>query len=358
MLSIGKKSIIGLDIGSNAIKAVELKPSGKKWQLHKYGIKSIPQEAIVNSQIKDMEGVARTIRELMAEAHFTSKQVAISVSGSAVIVKKIQVGAMSLLDLEDQIPLEAEEYIPFDIEEVHLDFQVLGQHDEQMDVLLTACKKDLINQRLEAVETAGLQAKICDLDLFCLANSFELILRAPSDIENAMALVNIGASLTNITILIGSDPIFTRDHLFGANLLTKEIQQRYELSYSEAELLQSRAATNQKDNKENNPIPHDYQEEVVRPFFEQLGRQIGQSIDFYKANHPQKPVKAVLISGGGGLTPGLGDFLTEQLGIETRLANPFDGIKLNDSVKKDPILTAMGPRFMIAVGLALRGING
>ncbi|MBF0370710.1 MAG: type IV pilus assembly protein PilM [Magnetococcales bacterium] len=347
------KPIVGLDIGSGAIKAVELKPAGKQWRLHRFGMKPLAPEAVVNGQIKDMEGVTQAIRDLMAEKKFSTKRVATAVSGSAVIVKKIQLGIMPELELEDQISLEAEEYIPFDIEEVHLDFQILGNDGENMDVLLSACKKDAVNNRLEALETAGLHAAVCDLDLFCIANAYDQILKpqAPEE-EETVALVNVGAALTNLTILHNSDPLFTRDLMFGSATLTKEIQQRYGLSSEEAERLKCVTAENSADNP---TIPRDLQTEAITPFLEQLMRQVGQSLDFFKGTNPQQPINALLLSGGGGMTGGIVKLMTEHSGLQVRLVDPLLGLKAGRSARKSLEFQKMAPSFMVAVGLALRG---
>lgn len=373
--------IVGLDISTTSLKAVELRLVGSSWKVHRWGFKPLPPAVVADGKVKDSEAAAQAIRELFTETKFSTKQVAASVSGSAVIIKKIQLANMSELELEDQIPLEAEEYIPFDIEEVYLDFQVLSRGEENMDVLLVACKKDLVDNHKATLEAAGLKPVLFDLDLFCIQNVYETLLAgtpvkskpgngkkpgfalplgklmgrgkkadaaAPESAspptaagEKTVALVNVGATLINMNILCGGTPNFTRDQLFGGRHLTEEVQRAFDTSYEDAVKMQL---------GEISP-PESYFSEVLPSFLDQLSLQISQSLEFYQGSHADQPVTAVYLSGGCVLLPGVMDFLRQKSDIPVELANPFAQFK----GFKDDAALAMGPRFMVAMGLAMRG---
>lgn len=345
MISFGPsfKPIVGLDISSSAVKAVELRPAGKRWKIHACGIKPLPEDAVADSQIKDAEAVTLAIQDLFREKKISTKQVATAVSGSAIIIKKIQLPIMPELELEDQISLEAEEYIPFDIDDVNLDFQILGHEEENMDVLLVACKKELINNRLAVLEAAGLKPKVLDLDLFAIETAYDHLLRlaGKGQDESCVALVNVGATLININILTDGVPSFTRDHLFGARHLTEDIERHYRISREEAVRLQ-----------EGLEQPEDYQTALLNPFLDQMSLQIGQSLDFYQAAHADNPVKRIILSGGCALLPGAAEFLESRAGVAVQVADPNMILKGGEAF---PEFLAAAPRFLVAIGLALRG---
>lgn len=345
MFSFGSsfKPIVGLDIGTTAVKAVELRPAGKRWKLHACGMVPLPEDVVSDSQIKDTETVTQAIQELFRENKISTKQVATAVSGSAIIIKKIQLPNMPELELEDQISLEAEEYIPFDIDDVNLDFQILGRTEETMDVLLVACKKELINNRLGVLEAAGLKPRILDLDLFSIENAYAHLLSPggkPAEGET-VALVNAGASLINVNILSSGIPTFTRDHLFGARHLSEDIQRHYGVSTQEAQEMV--VGVNQ---------PEDYIPSVLNPFLDQLSLQVGQSLDFFQAAHVDKPVQQILLSGGCAILPGVAEFLTSRSGIPVEVVDPNALLKGGSGF---PDFAAAAPRFVVAIGLALRG---
>lgn len=363
------KPIVGLDIGSTAIKAVELRPSGKTWNLHRIGSVPLPPKAVSSGKIKDKEVVVQAIRDLWTQARFTSKRTAISVGGPAVIIKKIQLPLMTELDMEDQISLEAEEHIPFDIEEVFLDFQILNRGEETMEVLLTACKKELVNNRLEAPREAGLDPVLCDLDLFCVTNAFDTFCQTKKDKQpppkivktkspapektdktektNVTLLVNIGAVNLNIAILANGFPDFTRDHTFGGERMVQEIVQNQEISFEEAEQL-----LRQGKDAQNRPWPTESREQIVQPFLEQLGGLLKQSMDFYHASHANQQVSELFISGGCAILPETTVSLNAILNIPVQTVNPLTGLlgKSETAIPKGTF-----PWYMVAMGLALRG---
>lgn len=403
--------IIGLDIGSSSIKVAEIKPAGKQWHLLHCGIKPLPTDAVVDGQIRQADTVVQAIQDLIAETGITTKRAAISLGGPSVITKKIQLPIMTELDLEDQIVLEAEEYIPFDIEEVCLDFQTMGRGKETMDVLLIACKKELIDSHADVVRQAGLDPRICDLDLFCLSNAYQHFIQrdrahgpyaenrisarrpsrktltSPTSEEgdgaegSAVVLLNLGSALLNIAILHENGiPGYIRDHAFGGRKIVQECQRHYNISQKEAETLPI-LATNMAQHRlqeaptQGQPPPEwvNFQTEIVHPFLEQLLQQVRQAIQFHKTGNPNQSIAGVWISGGCARLPHIGPFIEERLGVPTHMADPFStlatprnrwNLELNNPFKNNgkrstlplhPNLEKMATQFMVALGLALRG---
>ncbi|MBF0428570.1 MAG: type IV pilus assembly protein PilM [Magnetococcales bacterium] len=354
-------SIVGLDIGTASIKAVELRRAGKGWNLHRIGFKSLPPKAVTNGKIKDKEIVVQLLRDLWTEARFGSKRVAIAVGGPSVIIKRIQLPLMTELDLEDQISLEAEEHIPFDIEDVYLDFQILGRTGEQMDVLLSACKKELVDNRLEAPREAGLNPVLCDLDLFCVANAFESFCMPTAkkpqakktpppekgEKGEATALINIGSAHLNVAIIANGMPDFTRDHAFGSERMVQEIMQNQGISFEAAELL-----IQQHKESQNSAWPPENRTPIVQSFLDQLGNLVKQSVEFYQTGHTNQAVSTIYLSGGCAILPEMVSTLNEFLNLPVRTANPLAGVhgKIPTTVPAET-----SPSFMVAMGLAVRG---
>ncbi|MBF0189858.1 MAG: type IV pilus assembly protein PilM [Magnetococcales bacterium] len=357
------KPVVGLDIGTTAIKAVELRRSGRQWSVHRVGWKPLPPKAVAGGKIKEKEIVVQTLRELWAECRFGCKRVAIGVGGPSVIIKRIPLALMSELDLEDQIALEAEEHIPFDIEEVYLDFQILERGAEQMDVMLTACKKELVDNRLEAPREAGLNPVLCDLDLFGMINAFGQFCPAaagshpPKTAKNhksdpaakieSTALVNAGASHLSVAILTHGVPEFIRDHAFGGERLLQELQQQNNLSAEEAEQM-----IRQGHDSQNRPWSPAQRQPMIQAFAEQMSGLIRQSVDFHNASHGNQKVGSVHVSGGCALLPELPARLGELLNLPVHKVNPVSGLHGTVPAALRPD-NATG--FLVALGLALRG---
>ncbi len=376
--SVAHRPIVGLDIGASAIKVAEIQRNGKAWQLLHCGIQPLPPDAVMDGQIKQAEIVTQAIKDLLTSTGITTKQTALSLGGSSIITKKIQMATMTELDLEDQIALEAEEYIPFDIEDVNLDFQILNQQKETMEVLLTACKKDLIHGHTEVVRQAGLEPRVCDLDLYCLINAYQALvqphtrdgtsvaLRPPSAPTppqeghpemGAMALVNLGTTFLNVAIMTGNGlPGYIRDHSLGGRQIIQELKSLYDLSGEEAE--QWLIMPEQRAGYHSDPIK--METETVFPFLEQVVQQIRQAISFQKAGNPDQPVTAVCLSGGCALLPKADLFIQDRLNLPVSIANPFANLthrvlRGKQETAQTERLRAMAPRFMVAFGLALRG---
>lgn len=349
MISLGPKNatIVGLDISTSSLKVIELKPAGKHVRMHRCAFRPLPPGAVVDNLVKDVDGVSQAIRDLFQEARITGRKVATSVSGGTAIIKIIQVANMTELDLEDQISLEAEEYIPFDIADVQLDFQIIrpaAKGEDMMDVLLAACKKEMIQNHVQTIEAAGLQVSHFEMDLFALTNAFERFLQPPgSNPDECVGLINIGASLTNFCILRRSAPLFTRDLPYGGNQLTEDGMRRFNASREEVLAMQ-----------ESTQPSREFTRDVLGPFLDQLTLQLTHTLDFHHNNNPTLPVQNIYLTGGCAMIPGIDAFLSRRLGIPVTVADPF--AKLQDS-KKFPPFDGWGPRMMVALGLALRGVD-
>lgn len=355
MFSFGEsfKPILGLDFSSTGIKMAELRPAGKKWKLARCGFAPLPAGAIADSQIKDKDAVSQALKDLLKEHKISTKNAVFSVNGGAVIIKKIQLATVTELELEDTIVTEAEEYIPFDIEEVHLDFQILTRNVENMDVLLVACKKDVVKNHLEVLEGVGLIPRVLDLDLFAIGNFYLSIINPNwAKAAETVAMINIGASVTNVAVMVNGVPEFTRDHLFGSRHLLEDIQRAYDVTPQDADRILTGQAD---DNGATLPQPPDYQQELLQPFLGQLHLQISQSLDFYLASHQDKPVSTIHLSGGCAMIPGIDQFLESHLNIPIKLVDPFQLVNAGKETQPGGPLYGFSPRFAVAIGLALRG---
>ncbi len=361
------KPIVGLDIGTTAIRAVEIRPVGSGWRLHRWGNQPLPPTAIEDGKVKNSEEVISALRTLFEKTGFSTKRVALSVGGPSVVIKSIQLPFMTELELEDQISLEAEEHIPFGIDDVHLDFQILNQDQEQLNVLLTACKKEPLEERLKIVEGAGLVASVCDLDLCCLINAHDAFI-APGSIElgkkkkkpkkkaeveqekpdskAVVALVNSGGSYLSVAIFLGEVPAYTRDYNVGIRQLIQQISQELEIPFADAEQLLPGGKT---------PEQKAVLEEHLPPFEEQLVNTIKQSINFYKQGNPDHPVTELTLSGPCTHIAGLEQRLSEKLEISVKFSNPLSGLKPGSGSGFQPMPKSSASRYMVALGLALRG---
>jgi type IV pilus assembly protein PilM len=344
------KPILGLDIGSSSIKMVDLEPAGARLRLRRYGFCPLPTEAIVQGSLMNAPAISGAVREACANARGKSRGVATSVSGHSVIVKKISMPAMNENELEEQIRWEAEQYIPFDINEVNVDYQILQEAgiEGQMEVLLVAAKKDLIDDYLNVVADAGVNLSMLDVDAFALSNAYEHNYD-PSG-ESNVALVDIGASVVTISIMNGQIPVFTRDLSAGGNHYTEEIQKTLNITFEEAEGIKrgGGAGSTSKD-----VVPQEI-EDAIQSVSETLVGEIQRSLDFYRATHASRPVEKVLLSGGCARVPGLSKLFQERANVAVAIMDPLRQIELPSSLDSPEELRELAPTFAVAVGLALR----
>ena len=350
MFGFGSKAyLLGLDIGSGSIKMLQLTESKGKLKVERFGMKPLPAEMIVDGSIMDGLGVVTAIKELAAEQKLKNKNVALSISGTSVIVKKITLPPMPAAELDKQIKFEAEQYIPFDINDVYLDFHILSKEEQssaaqgEMEVLLVAAKKDKLNDYANAVREAGLTPKVVDVDAFAVENMYCVNYDvSPAELT---AIVNIGASLMNINILKGGVSAFTRDITIGGNRYSERIQQDLGLSLEDAEA----AKKGQLPDVNANAL-----HQAVAAVDEEIATEIGRSFDYFRTTSPDEDIARIILCGGCAKITSLPVKISEQLGIDTSVANPFKKLDTT-ALKKSPELIARGaPEAAVVVGLALR----
>lgn len=348
MFGLGRKrETVGLDIGASSIKAVQLMADRGEHELVRLGIAPLHPETIVDGVIMDSGTVISAIQQILTENQIKTKDVVVAVSGHSVIVKKIKVARMKPDELEEAIAFEAEQYVPYAIEDVNLDFQVLESPNEEageMDVLLVAVKKDIINDYLSIISTAGLSAVVVDVDAFALQNAFEIAYEV--DRNQVVGLVNLGAAVMNINILRGGVSEFTRDSALGGNRYTESIQKILGLSYEQAENLKLGEKVDGRTFEDARP--------AIEMVNTELAGEIRRSFDFFRSSSPSDTIHRVVLSGGSARLQGLVEYLSESLEIPCELANPLRNVKA-DPKKFDPAyLEVIAPQLAVSVGLALR----
>lgn len=348
MLSFGKKQgLLGLDIGTSSVKALELRRSGKGYELRHFGMVSLPPETIVDGVIMDGGTVIGAVQQLIAEHKITTKDVAVAVSGHSVIVKPIKVPVAKPQELEEMIQFDAEQHIPFAIEDVNIDFQLLAPPAAgatEMDVLLVAVKKDIINDYLTVMTAAGLNVAVVDVDAFALENAFEATYEPGSD--EVVALINIGAAVTTINIVRNGVPVFTRDSAIGGNRYTESIQKMLGLSHEQAETL--------KLGGEVEGVAFSDAQPAIDLVNTELAGEIRRSLDFFRSSTPFDAFQQVLISGGSARLPNLVNFLSEALEVPMQIANPLRKIKADPKQFDPDYLEYIAPQLVVSVGLAMR----
>ena len=344
------RNLVGLDIGSSAVKLVELKEpkKGQGFELVRCGYEPLSAEAIVDGAIMDAGLVAETIKKVFADSRTKNTDVATSLSGHSVIIKRISMQEMDEEQLAESITWEAEQYIPFDIEEVSIDCQRLGPGDEgMMEVLLAAVKKEKIQDYTDVVKQAGCTPKLVDIDIFAVQNAYELNYDLPGgDIQ---ALVNIGASVTNIAVLQGSQPIFWRDISVGGNQYTEAIQKELSLSYDQAERL--------KKGQDVEGIPLGNAVPIIRSVSEEIGNEIQKTLDFFKATTVDEAVQRVILSGGSARVIEFSTYLADRFGCPVELMDPLRRVTPGKDIGNLERLADISSSLAVAVGLALRSLG-
>jgi len=344
------KSMVGVDIGSSSVKAVELQGKNGDFQLLSLGYESLEPDSVVDGQIMELNSVSNAISNIFNEHKIKTNRVAAGVNGHSVIVKNIVLPQMSSAELQESFAWHAEEHIPFDITDVTLDYHVTGTTDDAIHVLMAACKRDKVANLKQAIQLAGKQPAVIDVDAFALQNCYEL--NYDPQPNQVVALLNIGASTTNINILNGNRSVFTRDATFGGNQYTSLLQKELGLTFEHAEQV-----------KRGTPLPEAVQDRDIKPILETvsdiLALEIQKTMDFYRATVEDGgvAVEKILVSGGGSKLDGLIDFLAKQFEMPVEIFDPFKKIKV-DSRGFDPeYMREVVPEMAIAVGLALRGVD-
>jgi type IV pilus assembly protein PilM len=343
------KALVGLDIGSSAVKAVELKPAGKGYKVTACGSEPIPPDTIVDGAIIDGGAVADAIRRLFDGRNIKTREVAASLSGNAVIVKKISLPVMTAAELSESIYWEAEQYIPFDIQDVNLDYQILDPGTGPggkgtMDVLLVAAKKDKIADYTGVIAQAGRTAVVVDVDAFALQNAYEANYGiAPGQI---VVLLNAGASATNINILQGDQSVFTRDVSIGGNAYTEALQKELSLPFEQADQLKRGQAVD--------GMSFDDAKPVLRAVTENVMLEIQKTFDFFKATAASENIDRIVVSGGASRAEAFTELLTERFGAPVEPFDPFKRVSIQAKKLPNGGAAEVAPTVAVAVGLALR----
>jgi len=342
------KPVVGLDIGSSAVKAVELRPSGRSYKVVAFGTEPVPGDTIVDGAIIDAAAVADAIRRLLDGSRIKTRDIVASLSGNAVIVKKINLPVMTEAELSESIHWEAEQYIPFDIQDVNLDYQILsstqGDGKGSMEVLLVAAKKDKITDYTDVIKKTGCTPVVVDVDAFAVQNAYE----ANYDVEPGavVALLNVGASGVNINIVSGEQSLFTRDISMGGNAYTEAIQKELGLPFDSAERVKKGEPVDGVDTTDAAPI--------LRTVTENLLLEIQKTFDFFKATAASDRIDRVLVSGGTSRVDGFLERLGERFNVPVELFDPFRKIQIDPRKLGIERLEDVAPTSAVAVGLALR----
>lgn len=354
MLGLFKKkanTLLGIDISSTSVKLIELSRSGGRYKVEAYAVEPLPPNAIVEKNIAELEVVGQVIARLVTKARTGVKHAAVAVAGSAVITKTIEMEAgLTEEELENQIKIEADQYIPYPLEEVAIDFEVQGataRSADRVNVLLAACRKENVEVREAALALAGLTAKVVEIEAYSLERAYGLLAEQLGNGEEdlTVAIVDIGATMMTLSVLHNGQTIYTREQLFGGKQLTDEIQRRYGLSTEEAGLA-----------KKQGGLPDDYETEVLSPFKEAVVQQVSRSLQFFFAAGQYSDVDYILLAGGTASIVGLDQLVQQKIGTPTLVANPFANMTLSNKVNAGA-LASDAPSLMMACGLAMRSFD-
>lgn len=349
--SLKKKpaGLVGLDIGSSSVKAVELRQKNDGYELVSLALDRLSQDAIVDGAIMDSFSVSAAIEKIFTENKMQSARVATSVSGNAVIVKRITVNAATQEELEAAVQREATQSIRFDLGEVNINYYVLGPAaaGSGLDVLLLAVKREKMQSHANVLSQANKTPVVLDIDAFALQNAFELSYEPPPD--QTIALLNIGASIMNINITRGGMPLFTRDVSVGGNQYTDILQKELNLSFEDAEKLKMGQGLPQ--------VPADAEAPHLRSISELLLLEIQKTFDYFRHTTSSDPIQAIYLAGGTARVKGLPDLLKAEFNVPVEIIDPFRKIHINPGKFDPAFVSEAAPRMTVAVGLALRGFD-
>ena len=346
-----KGPVVGLDISSSSVKAMEFSQTGSSYRVDHYGVEPLPANAVTEKVISDVDAVGESIRQVMKQASSKAKNCCLAVAGSAVITKVINMPAnLNEDELEGQIQLEADQYIPYALEEVNLDFDILGpteDNPETIDVLLAASRSENVDMRVAAAEAAGLTPIVVDVEAYAIENVYPLIVDSVADQGNGktVAILDIGATMTSLNVIQDHKMVYTREQPFGGKQLTEEIMHQYGLTYEEAGLA-----------KKEGGLPENYVSDLLEPFKNTAAQQANRFLQFYYSASQHVTVDHLLLAGGCASIPGLDEKIAKEVGINTTLANPFSQLSLGSRINPQA-LGADAPSMLIACGLALRAFD-
>jgi type IV pilus assembly protein PilM len=348
----GSQELVGLDISSSAVKLLELSRRGDKFHVETYAVEPLSPNAVNEKQVADPKLVSEAIARAVNRAGTRTRQAALAVAGASVITKIVQMSStLSENDMEEQIRAQADQYIPYPIEEVNLDFQMIGASEKgtgNVDVLLAACRKEQVESRCAAAEMAGLTPKVVDIEAYALENACQFLRhQMPAQGRGkTVAVVDVGASTTSLLVLHDFQTVYTRDQNFGGRLLTEEIMRQYGMSYEEA----GKA-------KKFGNLPENYESEVLPSFVADMGQQIDRSLQFFFAASSKHPtVDQLIIAGGCAHIPNVDALIQERLRIPTVIARPFASMSVSAKAKPS-VLAKDEASMLIACGLAYRAFD-
>ncbi len=343
------RSLIGVDISSSSVKMVELASDGKKGcRVERYALEVLPRDAVADGNIVNLEATAEAVRRTWKKLGTSTRSVAVALPASHVITKKIIVPAGQREDeLEVLVESEANQYIPFALEEVNLDFQIIGpapSSPDELEVLIAASRKEKVEDRVAVVESAGLKAVVMDVESYAVQASFELIEKQLPDGGKGqiIALIDVGANVMNLTVLRNSQQLYVREQAFGGNQLTQDIARLYGMTFEEAEA-----------EKRRNNLPDNYEAELLQPFVESMALEVSRALQFFFTSTQFSQVNHIVLAGGCAVLPGADEAVAARTQINTIIANPFADMVLSDRVTAKRLL-ADASSLMVACGLALR----
>jgi type IV pilus assembly protein PilM len=341
---------MGLDIGSSSIRLLQLSRYGSSYRIDHFAIEPLPQGVIVEKSVQDIEAISDAIQSAVRNSGSNSKYCAVAVSGSAVFTKAISLPSnLAEADIESQVQIEANQYIPYPLDEISLDFEVLGpspRNADMVDILLAASKNENVEARQDALDSLGLKTKVVDVESFAIANAFELI-RERDGIRSTetVGIFDIGHDLSTLLILRNGRVIYNRDHPFGGNQLIEEIMRRYDMTQEQAKFFMR-----------GEPGPENFEDEVLEPFMLNVVHQISRALQFYSSSAEFSNIRTIYLAGSMASIKGLADVVEQELGVKTGIADPVNGMELAPSVAV-AALTRNAPNLMVAMGLALRGFD-
>jgi len=346
-----QNSVLSIDISTAAVKLLELSRKDTHYRVESFAVAPLPQDAFVDKNIANVTVIAEAIKVALEKSESKLKQATVAVSGSAAMTKIIMMPA-SLTDdeMEEQIMIEADQYVPYSLDEINFDFEVQGvnkNNPEMVDVLLVASRRENVNDRVEALLKAGLKASIVDFETFAMEDAFLLLSDQFADSTGAqtVAIADIGSTLATLNVLHNGRVVYSREQGFGGKQLTEEIQRRYGLSYEEAGLA-----------KRQGGLPENYIVDVLDPFKGAMVQQIQRSLQFFMTSSANRVIDSIVLAGGCALIPGVNKLVEQSLGVPVYIANPFINMTLSNKVKPQA-LTNDAPTMMTACGLALRSFN-
>ena len=349
LFGVAKTSpVLGIDISSTTVKLLELSRQGGSYRVESYAVAHLPPEAVIEKNVNQVETVGALIRDLVARSKTRVKRIAAAVSGSAVIIKTVTMpDGLSDEELEAQLAVEADQYIPYPLEEVAIDFEVLAPAaNNTVTVLLVACHQQTIDARVDALEIAGLTVGIMDVEVLAMHRALALLEKQlPGENLRSVAMVDIGASMTTLSVFSDGESVYTREQFFGDKQLTDEIMNRYGLSFEEAGLA-----------KKQQGLPEDYEQEVLQPFREALVQQVSRSLQFFLSSSEHASLDCIVLCGDVASISGLGELAQERLLTPVIIANPFADMTVGPRVDAQALVRD-APAMMLACGLAMRGVG-